>query len=76
MVVVAAESFVLFLKFRFTETNLNVKEMTFVLPSINNTVNPSERSGHVAVHFDGYIVVWGGYHSVCIANELPHSVPT
>lgn len=76
MVVVAAESFVLFLKFRFTETNLNVKEMTFVLPSTNNTVKPSERSGHVAVHFDGYIVVWGGYHSVRIANELPHSVPT
>lgn len=35
--------------------------MTFVFPSINGR-KPEERSGHVAVHFDGYIVVWGGYH--------------
>ncbi|XP_027049639.1 kelch domain-containing protein 2-like [Pocillopora damicornis] len=35
--------------------------MTFVFPSINGTVKPRERSGHVAVHHDGYLVVWGGY---------------
>ena len=39
--------------------------MTFVFPSINGR-KPEERSGHVAVHFDGYIVVWGGYHRVRI----------
>ena len=39
--------------------------MTFVFPSINGR-KPEERSGHVAVHYDGYIVVWGGYHRVRI----------
>ena len=38
--------------------------MTFVFPSINGTVKPRERSGHVAVHCDGYLVVWGGYCNV------------
>ncbi|KAJ7375175.1 Kelch domain-containing protein 2 [Desmophyllum pertusum] len=37
--------------------------MTFVFPSTNGTVKPRERSGHVAVHFDGYLVVWGGYYN-------------
>jgi len=36
--------------------------MTFVFPSINGTEKPRERSGHAAVHFDGYVVVWGGYY--------------
>lgn len=40
--------------------------MTFVFPSTNGTVKPRERSGHVAVHFDGYLVVWGGYYNVRI----------
>ena len=40
--------------------------MTFVFPSVNGTVKPKERSGHVAVHYDGYIVVWGGYNRVRI----------
>ena len=44
--------------------NINGKEMTFVFPSKNGTEEPKERSGHVAVHFDGYIVVWGGYYRV------------
>ena len=43
--------------------------MTFVFPSINGTVKPRERSGHVAVHHDGYLVVWGGY---CNVSELEY----
>lgn len=35
--------------------------MTFVLPFINGAAKPTERSGHVAVYYDGYVVVWGGY---------------
>ena len=42
--------------------------MTFVFPSVNGTVKPKERSGHVAVHYDGYIVVWGGYNRVRTYN--------
>lgn len=41
------------------------QKMTFVFPSINGS-KPEERSGHIAVHYDGYIVVWGGYHRVRI----------
>ncbi|CAH3046793.1 unnamed protein product [Porites evermanni] len=35
--------------------------MTFVFPSINGR-KPEKRMGHVAVHYDGYLVVWGGYY--------------
>lgn len=35
--------------------------MTFVLPFINGAAKPTERSGHVAVYYDGYVVVWGGF---------------
>ncbi|XP_068752608.1 kelch domain-containing protein 2-like isoform X1 [Montipora capricornis] len=45
--------------------------MTFVFPSVNGTVKPKERSGHVAVHYDGYIVVWGGYNR----NEPEQAFP-
>lgn len=38
--------------------------MTFVFPSINGTLKPRERSGHIAAHFDGYLVIWGGYFNV------------
>lgn len=38
--------------------------MTFVLPFINGAAKPTERSGHVAVYYDGYVVVWGGYYRV------------
>lgn len=40
--------------------------MTFVFPSINGTVKPRERSGHIAAHFDGYLVIWGGYYNVSL----------
>lgn len=40
--------------------------MTFVFPSINGTVKPRERSGHIAAHFDGYLVIWGGYYKVSL----------
>lgn len=38
--------------------------MTFVFPSINGTLKPRERSGHIAAHFDGHLVIWGGYFDV------------
>ncbi|XP_078358271.1 kelch domain-containing protein 2-like isoform X2 [Oculina patagonica] len=44
--------------------------MTFVFPSMNGTVKPRERSGHVAVHFDGYLVIWGGYHNGDLEEQL------
>ena len=44
----------------------NAQDMTFVFPSINGTVKPRERSGHIAVHFDGYVVIWGGYYNVSL----------
>lgn len=40
--------------------------MTFIFPSINGTVKPRERSGHIAAHFDDYLVIWGGYYTVSL----------
>lgn len=44
--------------------------MTFVFPSINGTVKPRERSGHIAAHFDGYLVIWGGYYNVSLRINM------
>ena len=46
--------------------------MTFVFPSINGR-KPEKRMGHVAVHYDGYLVVWGGYYRVRIDYDFENN---
>lgn len=51
--------------------------MTFVFSSINGTVKPRERSGHIAAHVDDYLVIWGGYYTGDPEEPVPgfHFVP-
>ena len=36
--------------------------MSFFFPALSSNIKPPTRSGHVAVHWNGFIAVWGGYH--------------